>query len=85
MVDNDIPLCFADKDKVYVISRIVHGQDLCIKLIDMGLIPGTQITVFKGGHPGPVIICLRGGKLVLGCSIAHKVIVHPLNDVSNPK
>jgi Fe2+ transport system protein FeoA len=77
MSDNDIPLCFASKDCVYIISRILHGENLTRKLIDMGLIPGCEITVYKGGHPGPVIICTRGAKLILGCTIAHKIMVHP--------
>jgi Fe2+ transport system protein FeoA len=78
MADNDIPLCFADKDCVYIISKIIHGQDLARKLVDMGLIPGTEITVYKGGHPGPVIICVKGSKLILGCAVAHKILVHPV-------
>jgi len=77
MTDNDIPLCFAVVDRIYIISRILHGQDLTGKLIDMGLIPGTQITVYKGGHPGPLIICVKGCKLILGCAVAHKITVHP--------
>jgi ferrous iron transport protein A len=85
MSGNDIPLCFADRDCVYIISKILHGQDLNRKLVDMGLIPGTEITVYKGGHPGPVIICVRGAKLILGCAVAHKIMVHTLNDVSNLK
>ena len=76
MSDNDIPLCFADKGCEYIISRILHGQDLTRKLIDMGVIPGTGITVYKGGHPGPVIICVKGTKLILGCAVAHKIMVH---------
>jgi Fe2+ transport system protein FeoA len=77
MSENDIPLCFADKDRVYIISQIVHGQDLSRRLIDMGLIPGTEISIYKGGHPGPVIICVKGCKLILGCAVAHKIMVHP--------
>jgi ferrous iron transport protein A len=77
MSENDVPLCFAIRDRAYVVSEIVHGKDLTQKLIDMGLIPGTEITVYKGGHPGPVIICLKGCKLILGCEVAHKIMVHP--------
>ncbi|MFZ7130945.1 MAG: FeoA family protein [Eubacteriales bacterium] len=76
MTEKDIPLCFADTDSAYIISKIIHGQDLTRKLVDMGLIPGTEISVYKGGHPGPVIICVKGTRLILGCAVAHKIMVH---------
>jgi Fe2+ transport system protein FeoA len=44
-------------------------------LSDMGLTPGTQIRLVENHHPGPILIDLRGSRLILGHEQAEQVMV----------
>jgi len=46
------------------------------RLIDMGLTPGTKVTVIKSApFHGPLEILVRGSRLALGRGIAEKIFV----------
>ena len=49
----------------------------CIKrLTDLGLTPGTEITVVKSApFNGPLEICVRGSRLAIGRGMASRIIV----------
>ncbi len=51
------------------------GRGLQRRLADMGLTPGVQIKVINSQRPGPVIIDIRGSRLVLGHGVAQKILV----------
>jgi Fe2+ transport system protein FeoA len=51
------------------------GKGLKSRLAAMGLVPGVEITMVSNGHPGPLVIDLRGSKMILGKGIAHKIVV----------
>lgn len=47
-------------------------------LNDLGILPGTRMQVVSGGsQPGPVVINVRGAKLMLGRGMAHRIMVRP--------
>jgi len=44
--------------------------------MDMGLTPGTEITVTKiAPFGGPIEICVRGSRLALGRGMAERILV----------
>ena len=46
------------------------------RLMDMGLTPGTEVTVAKTAPlGGPIEICVRGSRLVLGRGMAKRILV----------
>jgi ferrous iron transport protein A len=45
------------------------------RLSDMGLTPGTEITVVENHYPGPLLVSLRGSRLVLGQDMAEQLLV----------
>jgi Fe2+ transport system protein FeoA len=52
------------------------GDSISVRrLSDMGLTPGTEITVIENPFPGALLISLRGSRLVLGQDLAEKVLV----------
>ncbi len=58
-----------------VISEI-YGDDIKQKLIDMGVIPGTEVMISNIAPFGdPIEICLRGYELSLRKSDASKIFV----------
>ncbi len=60
--------------KVKLVS-IDAGQGLKSRLTSMGLIPNTQLTVIKGGRPGPFVILVKDSKVMLGRGMAQKIMV----------
>ncbi|MCX8176140.1 MAG: ferrous iron transport protein A [Candidatus Bathyarchaeota archaeon] len=51
------------------------------RLMDMGLTPGTQVTVIKSApFHGPVEVFVRGFRLVLGRGVAERVLVEVERD-----
>lgn len=50
------------------------------RLLDMGITPGSQVTVMAV-HPfkGPVVIEIDGAQIAIGRRIAHYITVRPLD------
>jgi Fe2+ transport system protein FeoA len=57
------------------VVNVRAGWGLQRKLADMGLTPGVTIRVMNSQTPGPIIIDLRGSRLVLGYGMAQKILV----------
>jgi DtxR family Mn-dependent transcriptional regulator len=56
------------------------GHTVLQRLLDMGLTPGTKITLIKAApFEGPIEILVRSSKLALGRGIASKVFVDSIN------
>ena len=58
-----------------IIVSINGGRGVIRRLSDMGLTPGTEVSVTNSAFFGPVEVSVRGSKLVLGRGIAMKVLV----------
>lgn len=53
-----------------------HGCGAQKRLVDMGLTPGTKVTILRSAPlDGPIEISVRGYKLALGKGIAKRVLV----------
>lgn len=57
-------------------SRHRRGRGFEKRLMDMGLTPGTIITVVKSApFHGPIEILVRGSRLALGRGMAERILV----------
>jgi len=61
--------------EVVTVVNIRAGRGLTRRLADMGLTPGTTLRVVNSQTPGPIIVEVRGSRLVLGYGIVQKVMV----------
>ena len=53
-----------------------RGHGFAKRLMDMGLTPGTQITVAKAApFRGPIEVIVRGARLALGRGMAERILV----------
>lgn len=75
MTDQLMPLSMARPGEVVTVVHVRAGWGLTRRLADMGLLPGVSIRVINSQMPGPIIIDLRGSRLVLGHGLAHKIMV----------
>jgi DtxR family Mn-dependent transcriptional regulator len=58
------------------IILITGGRSVCRRLTDMGLTPGTEITIGRASsRVGPVEVCIRSSCLAIGRGLAEKIFV----------
>jgi len=78
-IENTVPLSDLGQGQRGVVTFALGGHGLLRRLAEMGLTPGTEITVAKQApFRGPVEITVRGVSLVLGRGVARKVFVKPV-------
>ncbi len=70
-----MPLSAVPTGRVVVLRRIREGHSLATRLADMGLVPGVTINVQQNDRNGPVVIALKGGRMMLGRGMAEKMSV----------
>ena len=75
MLNQQMPLAMVSPGEVVTIINVRAGWGLTRRLADMGLVPGMTLRVINSQMPGPIIIDLRGSRLVLGHGMAQKIIV----------
>ena len=62
------------------VVAVTAGHNLAQRLADMGLTPGTVLRVVNRQGSGPILVELRGTKIVLGSGISQKIIVDQTGD-----
>jgi len=80
MVNQCMPLAMVCPGEEVRVVDIRAGRGLARRLTDMGLTPGTTLRVLSSHMPGPIIIDLRGTRLVLGGGVAQKILVERKED-----
>jgi len=75
MVTHQMPIAMVRPGEEVMVVDIRAGRGLVRRLADMGLTPGTTIRVINNQMPGPILIDLRGSRLMLGFGVAQKVMV----------
>ena len=75
LLQNDnLPLTMVAPGKRVRLVGIMAGHRLRRRLIELGLTPGVELSVLKGGK-GPLLLAVQDTRLALGCGMAHKIIV----------
>lgn len=59
------------------ISGISGGHHFRHKLINLGLLPGTQVQVVLGRKHSPLVIIANGTKMMIGRGMALKIEITP--------
>jgi Fe2+ transport system protein FeoA len=70
------PLSLIKPGKNVRLVSITGGRFLQSRMMSMGLMQGTLIEVVKNRGDGPVIVSVKGSRLVLGRGMAQKILVN---------
>ena len=57
------------------VSRIEGGEGLRARLAAMGIVPGVTMAIVRNSLWGPLIVKVRGSRLVLGRGAADKIAI----------
>jgi Fe2+ transport system protein FeoA len=60
------------------LAAVRGGRQFQHRLAEMGLIPGARFRIVSRGRPGPFVIDLKGGRLMLGYGMVRRVFVKPV-------
>ena len=69
-----MPLNLADKNKSYIIQRIVGREGVVRRLKSLGFVPGTEIRVLSE-IDGNLVVRVKGTKIGLGMEYAKRIII----------
>ncbi|MDD2708402.1 MAG: FeoA family protein [Verrucomicrobiae bacterium] len=69
-----VPLAMAAVGETCELA-MVRGANLRQRLADMGLGLGSRFRVEAGEGKGPMVISVRGSRLILGCGMIHKIFI----------
>ncbi len=53
------------------------GRAFRQRLLNLGVVPGESVTVVRGGGRHPMVLDVRGNKVVLGAGMTSRVFVVP--------
>ncbi|MBU1299455.1 MAG: ferrous iron transport protein A [Bacteroidetes bacterium] len=74
--ENKFFLTDMEENQEGIIISVLGGRMATKRLADLGLTPKTEIKVFKKApFSGPVMIEVRGSKLIIGLGLASKILV----------
>jgi Fe2+ transport system protein FeoA len=54
---------------------VLGGEQFKERMVAMGLLPGTPFEVVRIRKGGPVVLSIRGSRLILGRGMSHKIMV----------
>jgi len=74
-MNQPMPLAMVSPGGVVQVVDVRAGWGLQRRLADMGLTPGVTIRVMNSQRPGPIIVDLRGSRLVLGYGMTQRILV----------
>ena len=75
MMNPCLPLAMVGDGEVVTVVGVNAGRGLTKRLADMGLVPGTKLRIVNSQMSGPIMVEVRGSRLVLGRGVAQKVMV----------
>ena len=61
--------------KIAVVNSILGGRHLRQKLVNLGMIPGSEISVVRANRSGPMVLNVQGSQIMIGHRMATKIYV----------
>ncbi|NQT84651.1 ferrous iron transport protein A [bacterium] len=70
-----VPLSMVQSGRDVRLVTVRAGRGFAQRAADMGFVPGVELRVVSNGGAGPLVVSLKGSRLVLGRGMAHKILV----------
>jgi len=74
-----MPLTMVRENARARVAIVYGGRGLVQRLAAMGIYPGAEVTLIRGGYsPGPLVAKVGESRIALGRGMAQRVMVEPL-------
>jgi Fe2+ transport system protein FeoA len=70
-----VPLSAVEAGQDVLLVEVRAGRGLAQRLAEMGLLPNVDVRVLSNDTFGPVVVLVKGSRLVLGRGVAQKIWV----------
>lgn len=70
-----VPLSLVKSGREVRLLEVRAGRGLAQRLAEMGFVPGVQVRVVSNDSAGPVVVLVKGSRLMLGRGMAQKIWV----------
>ncbi|HOP06129.1 MAG TPA: FeoA family protein [candidate division Zixibacteria bacterium] len=70
-----LPLALSHAGESFRITRINGSRDLKEHLSALGLTPGVEVVIHCNDRKGPVIVGVKGSRLIIGQDAALKIMI----------
>jgi len=70
-----VPILYLFPNQRGRVVSILGGWRVTSRLLSLGFTPGTRVKVLYSSYPGPILVSIRGCKIVLGRGEAMKILV----------
>jgi Fe2+ transport system protein FeoA len=75
-----MPLALVSPGEPVQLISINGRREMCKRLADLGLTPGTLLQVVQGDDQGALIVAFKDdARLAVGRGLAHHILVKPAN------
>jgi ferrous iron transport protein A len=58
-----------------VVNQIIGGRNLRQKLVNLGMLPGTEVTVVRSNKLGPMVLNIHNSQIMIGAGMAKRIYV----------
>ena len=58
-----------------IVESISGGRSLRQKLVNFGMLPGSEVKVLRANRLGPMVLCVQGAQIMLGAGMTRKINV----------
>lgn len=69
------PLSMVKPGSSVRLVKVAGGDNLKQRMVAMGMLPGTCFEVVKNRGDGPVILSIRGSRLIVGRGMSDRIMV----------
>ena len=70
-----VPLSSVPNGAIVRLTELRTGRGMVRHLGNLGLLPGVQVEVLRASSRGPMIVKVKGSKVMLGRGMAHGIMV----------
>ena len=70
-----ILLSSTEQGDTVTLVAVEGGRCIRARLASMGLLPGVEMEVIKKNNGGPLVVCVKDSRVMLGSGMAHKITV----------
>ena len=57
------------------VESIIGGKNLRQRLVNLGLLPGSEFTVIRSSRLGPMVLNVQGSQIMIGRGMAKQIYV----------
>ena len=72
-----IPLTTLQPGRRARVVAVHGGRGFAHRLASMGILPGVELLLVRGGLGGPIIVQVGASRYVIGRGMGHRIIVQP--------